>query len=310
VYQILNSLFPIFAVIVFGYVAKHYKFLSGEFWVSCEKLAYYILLPAILFINISTAQYSDIASYIPMLTISLISISLLIVITLAGKYIFNIKNVDFNAFLQGSVSVNAAYIGIPASYAIFGQEGFIAYSMILAIVVPFVNAVTIIILGIYAHEDEKILKMVLKKITMHPVINSCAIGFLFNYFDIILPKPIFSTVEIFSKASVPIGLIIVGGALDIKSIRGSWRYINSAACLKLIISPIIAILLVKWFGMTGIKANILVLYAALPTAAWTYLMSKKLKGNAELMAGMIVFETMLALVTMTMMLYFAAKFVN
>jgi len=310
VYQILNSLFPIFAVIMFGYVAKHYKFLCGEFWVSCEKLAYYILLPAILFINISRAQYSHIASYLLMLTIGLVSIAILIALVIIGKYIFKINNADFNAVMQGSVSVNSAYIGIPASYAIFGQEGFIAYSMILAIVVPFVNAATIIILGIYAHEDERILKMVLRKITMHPVINSCVIGFLFNYFDIILPEPIFSTLEIFSRASVPIGLIIVGGALDVKSIRGSWKYINSAACLKLIISPMIAILLVKWSGMTGIKANILVLYAALPTAAWAYIMARKFKGNAELMAGMIVFETLLSLATITIMLHVAVKFVN
>ncbi len=309
VYQVLNSLFPVFAVIVFGYVARHYKFLSGEFWPSCEKLAYYVLLPLILFTNISTAQYHDIASYLGMVAVSITTISIIILLTFLGKYVFHIKSPDFTSLLQGSIYANAAYIGIPSSYALFGQEGLVAYSLLMAAVVPFVNAVTIIILGVYSNEGGNLIKTVAKKIAFHPIILACVTAFLFNYFGITLPKPIFATLDMFGKAAVPIGLIVVGGALDIKAIRGSWRYINSAAFIKLIITPILAIALAKWFGVTGLKANILVLYAALPTAAATYLIAKKMKGNAPLMAGIIVFETAVALVTMALMLNFTGNFI-
>jgi malonate transporter len=309
-YQVLNSLFPVFAVILFGYAAKHYKFLSGEFWPSCEKLAYYVLLPLILFINISTAEYHDISSYLNMVTVSISTISIIILLTFLAKYAFRIKDADFTSLLQGSVYANAAYIGIPSSYALFGQEGLVAYSLLMAAVVPFVNAITVVILGIYAHEDGNLLKAVAKKIVFHPIILACVIGFLFNYYGITLPKPIFGTLEILSKAAVAIGLIIVGGALDIKAIRGSWGYINAATFIKLIITPIIAIALAKYFGVTGLKANILVLYASLPTAAATYLLAKKMKGNAPLMAGIIVFETAMAFITMALMLHFAGEFIS
>jgi malonate transporter len=301
-YQVLTSLFPVFAVIVFGYAAKHYKFLSPEFGPSCERLAYYVLLPLILFVNISTAEYHNIASYMNMVVVSIIAILIVILLVFGLKYIFKIKDADFTSLLQGSIYANAAYIGIPSSYALFGQDGLVAYSLLMAAVVPYVNAVAIIVLGIYSHEGGGLVKAVAKKIIFHPIILACVAAFLCNYYGVTLPKPIFATLEIFGKAAVPIGLIVVGIALDVKAIRGSWWYINTATFIKLILMPLIAIGLAKYFGVSGLQANILVLYATLPTAAATYLLAKKMKGNAPLMAGIIFFETTMAFVTMAVML--------
>jgi malonate transporter len=301
-FQIINSLFPVFAVIVAGYLAKHYKFLTGEFWPACEKLAYHILLPLILFITISTAPYHDINNYASMLAASFATIVIIILLLFAAKFIFKINPPDFTSILQGSIYANAAYIGIPASLALFGKDGLTAYALLMAAVVPFINAVTIIILGFYAGPDGNIIKTVAKKVALHPIILACILGILFNYLGLSLPAPIFNTLDMISKAAVPVGLVIVGGALDIKAIRGSAKYISTAALVKLILSPVIAIVMAKLLGVAGLQLHILVLYATLPTAAATYVIAKRTNGNAPLMAGIIVFETALAFVTMALVL--------
>lgn len=306
-FEIINSLFPVFAVIVFGYVAKHYKFLTGEFWPGCEKLAYFVLLPLILFTNISTAPYHDLGSYLSMISASIISVVIVIVWLFAAKFILGIKNPDFTSIMQGSVYANAAYIGIPSAFALFGKDGLNTYSLLLAAIVPFVNAVTIIILGIYSHEQGNLFKTILKRLGLHPVIMACVFGFLINYFGISLPKPIFATLDMLGKAAVPVGLMIVGGALDIKALKGSWGHLNAASFVKLAVMPLVAIILAKWMGVSGLNANILVLYSTLPTAAATYILARRMKGNAPLMAGIIALQTALAFITMALFMGISAQ---
>jgi malonate transporter and related proteins len=299
---ILNSLFPVFAVIMFGYAAKHYKFLNEGFWPNCEKLAYYILLPLLLFTSISTAPYDNIEHFLTMVSVSIGTISVIAAGLFLIKYLFRIPTSNFISLFQGSIYANAAYIGIPAASALFGKEGLSAYALLMAATVPFVNAVTIITLSCYAHEQGSILRTVIKKVSLHPIILACLGGFALNYNHIVLPTILTNTLDILGKAAVPMGLIIVGGALDIKALKGTWSYIGSSTFIKLLVSPAIAIVLAKEFGITGLQAHILILYATLPTAAATYLLAKKMKGNAPMMASIIVFETLLAFVTMTVVM--------
>lgn len=299
---ILNSLFPVFAVIMFGYIIKHYKFISDEFWPNCEKLAYYILLPVLLFTSIFSASYNNIGHLGAMASISLCTISLIVLCLFVLHFIFKFPSADFIVLLQGSIYANAAYIGIPAASALFGKEGLATYALLMAVVVPFVNAVTIIVLSYYAHERGNILKAVIKKVSLHPIILACIGGFFLNYSGVHLPSFIMSTLDILGKAAVALGLIIVGGALDIKAIKGTWNYIGASTAIKLTLSPIITIILAHALAVPALQANVVVLYATLPTAAATYLLTKKMKGNAPMMASIIVFETLFAFVTMTIIM--------
>ncbi|MFT6259316.1 MAG: putative permease [Rickettsiales bacterium] len=238
-----------------------------------------------------------------MINAAMAAISIIIFLLFLGKIIFRIKNPDFTSLFQGSIYANVAYIGIPSSYALFGSEGLIVYSILLAALVPFVNAITIIVLSIYSRTNGgSIFKTIAKKLIFHPIILACFAGFLFSYFKISLPKIISDSFGILGQAAVPLGLMVVGGALDIKATKGSRKYILVSTLIKLILMPIITIMIAKSFGVEGLNAKILILYATLPTAAATYLLAKKMGGNAPLMAGIIVFQTIVSIATMSFML--------
>ncbi|MFT5703547.1 MAG: malonate transporter [Rickettsiales bacterium] len=301
--QILNSLFPVFVIIIFGYGAKHFKLIGDQFWPSAEKLVYYVLLPFLLFVKISTAKYQNISSYYGMIFSVMLTIVVIMILLFAGKYVFKIKNSDFISLFQGSVYANAAHIGIPAAYALFGTEGLVIYSILIAALVPFINAITIIVLSVYASENrDGILKNITQKLILHPIILSCLIGFMFNYFQIVLPELFFSSLEILGKAAIPLGLMVVGAALNINETRGSRKYIFASSFLKLILVPLVAIFFAKSFGVSELNTKILVLYTTLPTAVATYLLAKKMNGNAPLMAGIIVFQTIISLITMSLII--------
>ncbi len=302
---ILNSLFPVFAIILFGYFAKHYKFLESGFWHSCERLSYYILLPILLYLSIATGSYKDITVLTDMIKTGILSLIITCLLVFCCKYIFNISSQDFTSITTGTICPNGAFIGIPIAIAIFGKEYLATYALLLGCLSITSNAIAVIILSYYSHNSGNVFICVIKRTIRHPQIIACLLGIISSYMEINLPKSIFSTLEIISKAAIPMGLIIVGGALDIKAIRGSWNHIYLTSFLKLAIYPIVSLFCIKLFNISSIQAKMLMLYSSLPTGTATYLLVKNMRGNSYISAGIIVLTTILAFFTMLIILNYA-----
>lgn len=300
--SILNAIIPVFAIIALGYTLKHKRFLETGFWPAAENLAFYFLLPAILFTNIAHADFKMITSALPMggVVLSALFINALLVAIISKFGHLTLRN--YTAITQGSVQTNAAYLGIPISLAVFGKEGLVLYSMLLGIVVPIANFA---ILGFLVYHDKDYdfhLLRFASRFAKHPLILACAGGLVISYCHIILPTALASTLTILSNAAIFVGLIIVGGALDIKATKGSRHYIALATTMKLIILPNVALGFASLFHFTAFEIKIALLYTILPTAAYSYLLAKKHNGNAPLMAGIIVTETISAAITMPLIL--------
>lgn len=301
---IINALLPIFIVILLGYSLKHYKMLTKGFWDSSEKLTYYILLPALLFKSIATSSFSNMESYIPLYAICTAAITAIILIIILAYKTKLLTPQNTASITLGSTYGNIAYIGIPASLALFANEGMVIYALLIAIMVPLLNVITIIVLTILSDANTS-LKTVLKKSFLHPIVVACILGLFINQTQLALPSAISELFNILGNAAMPFGLLVVGGALDIKSTKASFKLITVTASFKLIGLPLLAITSCKLLGINGLLANITVLYTTLPAAAATYILAKQLFGNAPLMAGIIVSETIMAAISMPIILYIA-----
>ena len=77
-----------------------------------------------------------------------------------------------------------------------------------------------------------------------------------------------------------------------------------SAALKLLLVPLLAWGVALALGLDPISSSILIVFAALPTAPSAYILARQLGGNAELMAGMITGQTLLALISLPLVLSF------
>ena len=66
--------------------------------------------------------------------------------------------------------------------------------------------------------------------------------------------------------------------------------------------PIIAAALARLLGVTGIDAGVTVIAASVPTASGAYVLARQLGGNGSLMAEILTLQTLIALVTMPVMM--------
>lgn len=296
---ILNTLIPVFAIIAVGFSAKHYQWLDDDFWKGAGNLAYYLLLPTILFVKIAEADFTHTAMVLPIAAVVLLANLIISVLIFIWHIVFHPSDSNYTAVVQGSIQTNAAYVGLPVALGIFGQAGLVIYAMMLGVVVPIMNTLVLSFLIYYdpQHVKEPAVHF-LRRVLLHPIVIACLGGIAVSHLQIQLPEALFNSLNTLSSAALPIGLLVVGSALDIHATKRNKMYIAVTTFIKLIFLPIVAIALAKWLGLGAKEAGIAILYTILPASAASYLMAKRYHSNASLLAGMIISQTVCATLTM------------
>ena len=98
------------------------------------------------------------------------------------------------------------------------------------------------------------------------------------------------------------GLMTVGAGLQLKALRGASLPFIVSSALKLVGFPLMTAGLALLLGLEGMMVQVAVLLSALPTATSAYILARQLGGDAPLMAGIISGQTLLAIVTIPLML--------
>ena len=72
--------------------------------------------------------------------------------------------------------------------------------------------------------------------------------------------------------------------------------------LPLLLFPMLFIVLARLFGLSTEASSVLLLFALLPTSPAAYILARQLGGDAPLMASIITLQTLLAMLTMPLLL--------
>jgi predicted permease len=68
--------------------------------------------------------------------------------------------------------------------------------------------------------------------------------------------------------------------------------------VKLLLFPALAWALIQWFDLSGLRAHVVLLFAALPTASSAYVLAARMGGRPAPVAVIVTVQTCLAMVTL------------
>ncbi len=299
---IILAIIPVFLIIFCGFFCARYQFVSSDFWRGAEKVTYFLLFPALLVSKIAVADLSQldiVSSAILIILLYLILTALLV----ALQAFIGFPPFKFTSIYQGGIRLNT-YIGLSLVIALFGPDGLVVAIMLLTLMIPALNILCVLVLELYHQQGDshkKIAKRVIKSIVNNPLILGCVAGVIINLF-LPIPAVFLETLDIFSKATLPLGLLTVGAALNLRSISASLKPIVVSSVAKFLVLPIIAVILCYLLGIDTLTRNVLVLLTLLPTASASYILARQLGGDYELMATIITLQTLLAGLMMPLML--------
>lgn len=296
-YSILLSLFPLIAFIIVGFVLKRTAYLNDGFWSGTEKLNYYILFPAMLFGNLATAQI-DLSMVNTILIILAVMFGLSCAVLYLLKKILNIHPSRFGVFTQSNVRFNT-YIGLAIVASLFPVEGMTIFAILLAISIPIVNIISVLSL---TEQDGMDFKTIIQSLLKNPLIMGCIVGILFNLSGLSLWDGLNHFIKQLAACSLPLGLMCVGAALQFMALKKDLFPLIINTVSRLMIMPLLAFFVCRWLGFSNLEIQIFVLYFALPTASASYILTKVLGGDSQLMAGVISLQIICAAITLPIVL--------
>lgn len=294
---LLLALWPLFALIVAGYVLRLRRFPDDAFWPGAERLNYFVLFPALLFNSLATAPLDNPA--LPRLGAAvLLALGLAWGVLLLGRRLRGWPAARFGALAQGALRFNT-YLGLAAVGSLFGKDGLALAALMLALMVPTVN-----VMSVWALTAERGIsaRSLLLPIARNPLILACLAGALVNLAGFGLPGGSDRLLGLLAAASLPLGLLCVGAALKPKELGGEIPTLGWSSAVRLLAVPLLAYGVAALFALPAMETTILVLFFALPTAPTAYVLTRQLGGDSHLMAGIITLQTLLAAASLPLVL--------
>lgn len=300
VVSVISALAPIFALIVVGYVMARRDFPGAAFWAPAERLTYFVLFPSLLVSNLAVAPLDEVAigGLAAVLAGSIVIASLLLVVV---RNHLGVDGPGFSSVFQGGIRFNT-YVGLAAAAALFGTPGVTLAAVALAVLVPLVNVLCVTVLSRVAAPRDASVWWLLRMLARNPLILACLLGVLLNLTGIGLPWGSGDVVGILSRAALPLGLLAVGAGLNLGVLQDHARVTLVTAALKLLLLPTITFALARALELPALETGVAVIFSALPGAPSSYILARQMGGDAQLMAGLLTSQTLLAVLTLPLML--------
>jgi len=298
----LNALIPVFSLILLGGILKYVKFPGGEFWRGAERITYYLLFPALLFLRLSTTVSPELQ--LPVLIPLLIGLLLILsAVIIATGFIFNIRAAAFTSLYQGGIRFNT-YVGLAVVDGLLGESGLAIAAVVVGILIPVINLLCITVFAYAGTSSGNGVKSIIKSILTNPLIVACVLGILWNYLGWGLPGLLVSVLELLSTTALPLGLLSVGAGVNVLALGNATGALLVSALIKLLIAPVLASVLCAITEQPALTSAVIVIFAALPTASSAYILARELGGDAQSMAAIITGQTLLAMATMPLVIHY------
>lgn len=289
-------LLPDFALILLGCALRRAMHLGDHFWAGLEKLIYYILFPALLF-NAVARTPIDVGAAAPLIAVASLALGGSMVLGL-GARLFPLTPISFASQFQCAFRYNA-YIGLAVVGTLHGAAGIAAMGLILGTMVIPANIVAV---GMLARHQRL---GVWGELVRNPLILATLSGLIWNLAGWPLPEPALKVFGRLSEASIALGLLTVGAALKLRGLEGDAGARGAAVYLlavKLVAMPAIALAGSRLMGLSGVYADTVLVFAALPTASSAYILAQRMGGDGARVAWLISASTLLAMLTLPLWL--------
>ncbi|HEX5998067.1 MAG TPA: AEC family transporter [Hyphomicrobiaceae bacterium] len=297
--MVLLALLPVTLLIGLGYLLNRAAFLSEGFWSEAERLCYYILLPALFLYGLATADMAalPVRGLASVLVGSIVAVAALVV---AARPLFRMDGAEFTSVFQGSIRFNN-YIGVTLAAGMFGAEGIALAAVCNAAIVPTVNLLCVLVFARYGSVRLSAGAAV-KQLAVNPLLVSCLAGIAVQALGLGLPPGIGTALKALGAASMPLGLLCVGAALQFGAARQWLAPVVTSSTAKFLVMPVVTFLVGRVLGLSAQTMLVALMFQALPTASSSYIMARQLGGNAPLMAGITATQTVLAVVAIPLVL--------
>jgi len=299
---------PVFSLVFIGIWLKWRDKIDDAFTVKSSYIVFNLALPVLMFAAIVRTDIAQIGN--PRLITFALCMALLSFMTLwfAGKAFIKDKK-NLGVFVQGCFRSNLGILGLAFCVTTFAQEGLAVGALLLAVITPLYNILSIYALTHAASENSQMNWLgLMKDVLTNPLIVAILMALPFAYWQVVLPEVVMRSIDYLAAMTLPLALICIGGSLSLTALKQTQRLSWVTVVIKLVLMPALVAVLAYLSGFRGVELGCLILMFASPTAAASFVMVRSIGGNHMLAANIIALTTLISLFSVSIAIYLLKVF--
>ncbi len=296
-----NAVLPMCLVMALGYGTRRLGWIRREEISTINKIAFRIFLPCLLYYNVYCSDLSG--SFDPLLMAYAVGGVLLTFGLSLGYTLLTEKLPERRGvMIQGMFRSNYVIMGIPVATALLGADQLGTVSILIAVVVPLFNMLSVVVLEVFRGQKPKPLH-ILGQIAKNPLVIGSVLGILTLAAGIRLPHILEQTIQNISAIASPLQLFLLGAFFQFSGLKTYRRELVTVSAAKLIVAPGLFLGLGALLGFRGVAFVSLIGVFASPTAVNSFTMAQQMGGDAELAGDIVVTTSAVSILTMFLWIF-------
>ncbi len=306
--SILNTVLPVFGMIVLGYGFTRGRIFDAAAGRGISLFVFNVAIPALLFKTVATMEPQQAAPW----GLWLAFFGGLAVTWVAAALVSRIVpslNVSGGAAASMAAGFgNLALLGTPLALSHFGQQVAIPLGMILSIHAPILWFAAVLHRALFQTQSTfsigRTAKDLFRSLATNAIVLGLLAGTLWRMTGMGLHPIAGTMLDMLADASVPTALFALGVSLAGYSLKGSWSGMFAVIALKMVLMPVLVFVMVRYVvSIPTLWAQVAVLFAAMPTGANAFLFSQRNEEAVAAVSGAIALGTALAAISASILLY-------
>ncbi len=300
---ILNVVFPVFAIMLAGYLSGRLRLLGNESSEALNRFVYFVALPALFFISMARVSLDQVFNLPFLAAYGGGAVVTFVLAFVVARFAFPNRLGALGLGGLSAIFSNTGYMGIPLLMLAFGEAG-----MLPAIITTILNGAVIMAIGIAlleldVHQGKgglTVLRGVVGGILRSPLVLSAAAGLAASGFGIPVPKAVATFCDILGASAGPCALFAIGLFMVGKSFTAGMTEVSWLVLLKLLVQPLITWWLAfHVFTMDPIWAAGALIQSALPTGALVFVLAQQYGIYIQRSTAVIMISTVVSLATLS-----------
>ncbi len=290
----LNTVVPLFLLMLLGYFLKRVGLLNENILGPLNKLVFHVFLATSLFYNIYTTKIEDAWN-----SSAVIYVVVCVIVIFAALWLI-IPRIEkdrskASVLVQSIYRSNIIILGLPIVAELCpGETGLM--SIIIAIVIPIYNILSVFIFELMSINRPKMSKTLLD-IVKNPLIIGSVLGIIALTTGVQLPYMFEKAISNVASVATPLALIVLGGFFDFKKIKGNVKQLIIGISGRLVVIPLICVTIAILLGFRGSVLIAIFTTFAAPTAVTSFTMAKQMGGDGDLAAQIVALGTLFSILT-------------
>ena len=292
----LNVVTPVFILVVIGYFVGPRLKIEAR---SLSRTAYFVFIPAFVFNIISEAKI-DSGLALQMLSFILVAqIAVALLGFLVGKALRQSREITA-AFVLIATFGNVGNFGLPLIVFRLGETAR-TYATVYFVATVFISFVICVGVASWARSGGV---TAVFSVFKTPALIALIPALVFNITDLEVPIFLSRLSGLLGQAMIPVMLITLGVQMgEIPKIKINFN-VFAASTVRLIGGPVLALLIVPYFGLEGLERSTGILQAAMPAAVLASIIALEYKLLPEFVTTTVLFSTLYSVLTLTVILTF------